>query len=124
MAIFHLSVKVISRSSGRSAVAAAAYRGAERLHDERLDRDHDFTNQDGVVHSDVLLPEGAPEEFADREKLWNAVEAFVVQPLGPAIGRCRHGAAPARPADDFNGEVEDCHDGNPSTPSSARRHDV
>lgn len=75
MAIFHLSVKVISRSSGRSAVAAAAYRGAERLHDERLDRDHDFTNKDGVVHSEMMLPEGAPEEFADREKLWNAVEA-------------------------------------------------
>ena len=61
MAIFHLSVKVISRSSGRSAVAAAAYRGAERLHDERLDLDHDFTSKDGVVHSEVLLPEGAPE---------------------------------------------------------------
>ena len=75
MAIFHLSVKVISRASGRSAVAAAAYRGAERLHDERLDRDHDFTNKDGVVHSEVMLPESAPEEFADREKLWNAVEA-------------------------------------------------
>ncbi|MFZ9396038.1 MAG: MobQ family relaxase, partial [Erythrobacter sp.] len=75
MAIFHLSVKVISRSSGRSAVAAAAYRGGERLHDERLDRDHDFTNKDGVIYSEVLLPEGAPEEFADREKLWNAVEA-------------------------------------------------
>jgi Ti-type conjugative transfer relaxase TraA len=75
MAIFHLSVKVISRSSGRSAVAAAAYRGVERLHDERLDRDHDFTNKDGVVHSEVMLPEGAPEEFADRGKLWNAVEA-------------------------------------------------
>lgn len=75
MAIFHLSVKVISRSSGRSAVAAAAYRGGERLHDDRLDRDHDFTNKDGVVHSEVLLPEVAPEEVADREKLWNAVEA-------------------------------------------------
>jgi ATP-dependent exoDNAse (exonuclease V) alpha subunit len=54
---------------------AAAYRSAERLHDERLDRDHDFTNKDGVVHSEVMLPEGAPEEFADREKLWNDVEA-------------------------------------------------
>ena len=41
---------------------------------------------------------------------------FVVQPLAPAIGRCGHSAAPARPADDFNGEVEDRHDGNPSTP--------
>ncbi len=75
MAIFHLSVKVISRASGRSAVAAAAYRGGERLHDERLDRDHDFTNKSGVVHSEIMLPEHAPEEFADREKLWNAVEA-------------------------------------------------
>jgi Ti-type conjugative transfer relaxase TraA len=75
MAIFHLSVKVISRASGRSAVAASAYRAGERLHDERLDRDHDFTNKDGVVHSEVMLPEGAQPEFADREKLWNAVEA-------------------------------------------------
>lgn len=75
MAIFHLSVKVISRASGRSAVAASAYRAGERLHDERLDRDHDFTNKDGVVHSEVMLPGGAPPELADREKLWNAVEA-------------------------------------------------
>ena len=75
MAIFHLSVKVISRAAGRSAVAAAAYRAGERLHDERLDRDHDFTNKSGVVHNEVLLPENTPEDFADREKLWNAVEA-------------------------------------------------
>lgn len=75
MAIFHFSAKVIGRSSGRSAVAAAAYRAGERLHDERLDRDHDFTNKPGVVHSEVMLPEGAPEHLSDREKLWNAVEA-------------------------------------------------
>lgn len=75
MAIFHLSVKIISRAAGRSAVAAAAYRAGERLHDERLDRAHDFTNKPGVVHSEILLPENAPEQFADREKLWNAVEA-------------------------------------------------
>ncbi|RJG55869.1 Ti-type conjugative transfer relaxase TraA [Sphingobium terrigena] len=75
MAIYHFSVQVIGRASGRSAVAAAAYRAAERLHDERLDRDHDFTNKSGVVHSEILLPEGAPERFADREKLWNEVEA-------------------------------------------------
>lgn len=76
MAIFHLSVKVISRAAGRSAVAAAAYRSAERLHDERLDRAHDFTNKSGVVHSEVLLPENAPDEWNDRERLWNDVEAF------------------------------------------------
>ena len=76
MAIFHLSVKVISRAAGRSAVAAAAYRSADRLHDERLDRAHAFTNKSGVVHSDVLLPENAPEKWRDRERLWNDVEAF------------------------------------------------
>jgi Ti-type conjugative transfer relaxase TraA len=76
MAIYHFSVKVISRASGRSAVAAAAYRSADRLHDERLDRDHDFTNKSGVVHSEMLLPEGAPERLSDRERLWNDVEAF------------------------------------------------
>ncbi|AJA11207.1 conjugal transfer relaxase TraA [Sphingopyxis fribergensis] len=76
MAIFHLSVKVISRAAGRSAVAAAAYRSAERLHDERLDRAHDFTNKSGVVHSEVLLPENAPDKWRDRERLWNDVEAF------------------------------------------------
>lgn len=75
MAIYHFSVKVISRASGRSAVAAAAYRSASRLHDERLDRHHDFSNKAGVVHSEVMLPDGAPEHLADREKLWNAVEA-------------------------------------------------
>ena len=75
MAIFHFSAKVIGRASGRSAVAAAAYRAGERLHDERLDRDHDFTNKSGVVHSEVLLPEGASERLGDRATLWNEVEA-------------------------------------------------
>ncbi|MFZ5743663.1 MAG: Ti-type conjugative transfer relaxase TraA [Pseudomonadota bacterium] len=74
MAIFHFSAKVIGRSSGRSSVAAAAYRAGERLHDERIDRDHDFTSKPGVAHSEVLLPEGASPELADRAKLWNAVE--------------------------------------------------
>ena len=75
MAIYHFSVQVIGRAQGRSAVAAAAYRAAERLHDDRLDRDHDFTNKAGVVHSEILLPDGAPERFSDRATLWNEVEA-------------------------------------------------
>lgn len=75
MAIYHFSAKIISRASGSSALAAAAYRSASRLHDQRLDRHHDFSNKAGVVHSEVLLPDGAPEHLADREKLWNAVEA-------------------------------------------------
>ncbi|WP_242139638.1 Ti-type conjugative transfer relaxase TraA [Sphingomonas sp. TREG-RG-20F-R18-01] len=75
MAIYHFSAKVISRASGSSAVAAAAYRSASRLHDDRIERDHDFSNKAGVVHSEVMLSDGAPEEFGDRQKLWNAVEA-------------------------------------------------
>jgi Ti-type conjugative transfer relaxase TraA len=75
VAIYHLSAKVVSRADGRSAVAAAAYRAAEELHDERLDRTHDFTTKTGVVHSEILLPEGAPERLLDRATLWNEVEA-------------------------------------------------
>ncbi|MBO6525639.1 Ti-type conjugative transfer relaxase TraA [Erythrobacter sp.] len=75
MAIYHFSAKVISRSAGSSAVASAAYRSAERLHDDRLDRSHDFTNKAGVVHSEVMVPDGAPERLGDRSTLWKAVEA-------------------------------------------------
>ncbi|MEW6396815.1 MAG: Ti-type conjugative transfer relaxase TraA [Pseudomonadota bacterium] len=76
MAIYHFSVQVIGRAAGRSAVAAAAYRSASRLRDDRLERDHDFSNKPGVVHSEVMLPENAPEAWHDRERLWNDVEAF------------------------------------------------
>ena len=75
MAIYHFSAKVISRSCGSSALASAAYRSASRLRDERLDRTHDFSNKSGVVHSEVMLPEGAPEHLSDRQTLWNEVEA-------------------------------------------------
>jgi Ti-type conjugative transfer relaxase TraA len=74
MAIYHFSAKVISRANGSSAVAAAAYRSASRLEDERLGRGHDFSNKSGVVHSEVMAPEGSPERWKDRETLWNEVE--------------------------------------------------
>ena len=79
MAIYHFSAKMISRANGSSALAAAAYRSASRLHDQRLDRHHDFSNKAGVVHSEVMLPDDAPEDLADRERLWNAVEAVEVR---------------------------------------------
>ncbi|KFG89549.1 Conjugal transfer relaxase TraA [Sphingobium herbicidovorans NBRC 16415] len=75
MAIYHFSAKAISRANGSSAVASAAYRSASQLHDERLGRDHDFSNKAGVVHSEIMLPEGAPERLNDRTTLWNEVEA-------------------------------------------------
>jgi hypothetical protein len=75
MAIYHFSAKIISRANGSSAVASAAYRSASDLFDERLERHHNFSNKTGVVHSEVLLPEGAPERLRGRTTLWNAVEA-------------------------------------------------
>ncbi len=74
VAIYHFSAKVISRANGSSAVASAAYRSASRLEDERLGRSHDFTNKTGVVHSEVMAPQGSPERWQDRETLWNEVE--------------------------------------------------
>ena len=79
MAIYHLHVKVIGRKSGSSAVASAAYRSASRLRDDRLERSHDFSAKRGVVHSEVMLPEDAPDAWSDRQRLWNDVEAFEVR---------------------------------------------
>src|SRR6185437_11669075 len=74
MAIYHVSVKVVSRARGQSVVAAAAYRSAGHLHDERLDQTFDFTRKCGVEHTEVFAPEGAPSWVFDREALWNAIE--------------------------------------------------
>lgn len=74
MAIFHLSVKPISRSAGRSATAAAAYRSGEKITDERTGEIHDYTRKGGVESADIVLPDGAPEWATDRAKLWNAAE--------------------------------------------------
>ena len=75
MAIYHFSAKIISRANGSSVVASAAYRSASELYDQRLGRGHDFSNKAGVVHSEILLPEGAPKHLSDRATLWNTVEA-------------------------------------------------
>jgi ATP-dependent exoDNAse (exonuclease V) alpha subunit len=72
MAIYHYSVKAINRSTGRSSVAAAAYRSGEKLLDERTGEIFDYARRDGVVHSEVFLPDG---ETMPREALWNLAEA-------------------------------------------------
>ena len=72
MAIYHCSTKPLARSSGRSAVAAAAYRSGDRLVDERQGIEHDYTRRSGVVHTELVLPEGAGEW--SRADLWNAAE--------------------------------------------------
>ena len=72
MAIYHCSTKPLARSSGRSAVAAAAYRSGDRLVDARQGLEHDYTRRSGVVHSELVLPEGAGTW--SRAELWNAAE--------------------------------------------------
>lgn len=74
MAIYHLSVKAISRSAGRSATAAAAYRAGVEITDTRTGEVHDYTRKRGIVSADLVLPAGAPEWAADRSALWNASE--------------------------------------------------
>lgn len=91
MAIYRLSASMISRGTGRSAVAAAAYRSGGVLREGRsvvaaasyragsevqakAGRVHDYTRKGGVEFAEVMLPKGAPDWMADREQLWNAVE--------------------------------------------------
>ena len=74
MSIFHLTVRSVSRASGRSAVAAAAYRAGECLTNDRDGRTHDYTNKP-VVEAFILAPTDAPEWSRDRARLWNAAEA-------------------------------------------------
>ena len=74
MAIFHLSVKTISRSAGRSATAAAAYRGGVKIADERTGEIHDYRRRTGVESAVLLLPANAPDWATNRAALWNAAE--------------------------------------------------
>ena len=74
MAIFHLSVKRITRRGGRSAIASAAYRAGDRLRDDEIGKIYDFTKKHGVVFNEILLCENAPPEYVDRETLWAAVQ--------------------------------------------------
>ena len=74
MAIYHLEAKVVGRGAGRSAVAASAYLSCSRLYNDYDGIQHDYAKKQGLVWQEVFLPEYAPQEWQDREKLWNAVE--------------------------------------------------
>ena len=70
----HLSIQIISRGRGKSAVAAAAYRAGETITNEYDGVTHDYTRKGGIVHTEIILPNHAPAEYTDRTVLWNAVE--------------------------------------------------
>ena len=74
MAIYHLEAKVVSRGTGRSAVAASAYLSCTNILNDYDGVRHDYTRKKGLVWQDVFLPEFAPAEWKDRGLLWNAVE--------------------------------------------------
>ena len=75
MAIYHMEAKVVSRGSGRSAVAASAYMSCSRMYNDYDGIQHDYTREHGLVYQEVMLPPIAPPEWKNREQLWNAVEA-------------------------------------------------
>ena len=74
MAIYHFSVKNISRSDGRSAVACAAYRSAEKLTCDYYGKEQDYTRKIGVEHTQIYAPENTNINLLNRQKLWNSVE--------------------------------------------------
>ena len=77
MAIFHLSMKPVSRAKGRSATASAAYRSGTKIHDQRTGMTWDFTRRSGVEHAEIVLPDSAVDAghwVRDRSALWNAAE--------------------------------------------------
>ncbi|MBR1433314.1 MobQ family relaxase [Ruminococcus sp.] len=74
IAIYHFSVKIVSRSAGASCVAKAAYIAGEKIKNERDRVTHDYRRKHEVVHKEILLPAGAPEQFRERAVLWNAAE--------------------------------------------------
>ena len=74
MAIFHFSAKIIKRSDGDNAVAAAAYRAGERLVCERTGQVFNHTRKSEVTHRRIIAPDNSPDWVFGRSKLWNAIE--------------------------------------------------
>ena len=74
MALYHFSVRHVSRGKGQMVVASAAYISGQRIYDGYYNKIHDYTSKSGVVFTEILTPEYVPERMTDRETLWNEVE--------------------------------------------------
>jgi hypothetical protein len=77
MAIFHLSIRTISRAKGHSAVAQIAYDTRCKLTNERIGEKHDWTKKKSdLIEWQVIGPRLEPGELAHRaeqaEKRWDA----------------------------------------------------
>ena len=74
MAIYHMSIKIGSRSKGQSAISASAYRSGDKLVNAETGQVSDYTRKGGIIYSEIALCRNAPREYADRETLWNSVQ--------------------------------------------------
>lgn len=92
MANPHFEIKITKRSKRQSAVAGAAYQSGENLFSEYDQKHKDYRKKEGVVYTEIMLPSHAPPEYADREQLWNAVEAPLKTSGTPSLpdGLCWH----------------------------------
>ena len=79
MAIYHMSIKNISRGKGKTAIAAAAYRAGTILTDNETGITHNYAKKSEVIYTEIILPEHAPAEYATREILWNEVQKIETQ---------------------------------------------
>lgn len=79
MAIYHMSIKNISRGKGKTAIAAAAYRSGTILTDSETGITHNYVKKSEVAYTEIILPEHAPAEYANRETLWNEVQKIETQ---------------------------------------------
>ena len=80
MALYHFHVAQIGRAKGFSSVAAAAYRSGEELYDDYYGETHDYTKKGGVLYTEIMMPDYAPERFKNRGILWNEVEKIEKHP--------------------------------------------
>ena len=84
----HNQISIVQRSNRQSAVAAAAYQSGEKLFCEYDQEIKHYPEKRGIVHNEIMLPANAPQEYADRNTLWNAAEA--VEKVSTAL---RHSSA-------------------------------
>ena len=74
MALYHFSVKQVSRGKGQTVVNSAAYISGQKLYNDYYGQVHDYTKKSGVMFTEILKPDYVPERLSDREILWNEVE--------------------------------------------------
>ena len=74
MALYHFSIKQVSRGKGQTVVNSAAYISGQKLYNDYYGQTHDYTKKSGVVFTEILTPKYVPERLTDRETLWNEVE--------------------------------------------------